>query len=281
MDPRINYYPGAMQDTRLQQLAKTDRNPIEEEEYQRLLKEAQGTQGRQGITGDPATDAIIKAQDEANKKFVSKVKEFDEKNPFVYDKILEDETKKVGLRLDPYYKQTLDDFLRGIKSRTSRSMEDERRTLTEISQDVDSYRKETRQNLEDALSRSREGFADIGQYFSGQQLQTTAKQGLESGEREEDYLRGAERRRESSILTYGRQREDLGETQNLFQRDVGQYTGEGFTRGARSEAEVRLQALGEIPRRQAQRDFEMRQWVGSPPGVDPAQYALQSYSLLR
>ena len=237
------------------------------------------------FTGDPATDAIIAAQGEANQKFSAKIKEFDAKNPFVFDKILQEEVQKVGTRLDPYYKQTLDDFLKGIQTRTSRSLEDERRTLTDISQDVDAYKKETQINLEDALSRSREGYADVGQYFSGQQLRTTAKVGLESGQQEQEYLRGQGQRTEEAGLTRGRDIQDIGEGQRTFQRDVGQYNPEGvFARGARSEAEVRSFSYPEVERRRSQREFEMRQYVSpavAGTGINPALFDIESYSLLR
>lgn len=242
-----------------------------------------GESGGSGGSGNSAIDAILDAQSEVNQKYFAKVKEFDEKNPFKYDKVLADEIAKTGERLDPYYKQTLNDYLRGIKTKTERSIEDERRTLSDISLDIDAYSRDTKQNLEDALSKSREGYADVGMYFSGNQLKNTAKTGLESNENMSDYTRTQDNRVRDIKLSGSRLRdEDLPYEQSLFQRDVGQYGANGeFSRGARSEAEVRLQALPEVGRRQQQREFELRQYAGPPPGVTPGQYYLDTYSLLR
>src|SRR3990167_8392914 len=134
-------------DSELTQLAKTGRNPIQETRYRELLAQAglpyfaggndTNTQdflsfvnsSGGGSTGlDPAGQSIFDAINKQNEKFIAKIKEFDEKNPFVYDTILEEEMKKVGQRLDPYYKQTLDDFLTSINRKRTRSLEDERKT---------------------------------------------------------------------------------------------------------------------------------------------------------
>lgn len=251
--------------------------------YNRYPEYRQYAQQMSGGGGDQSYQAILDAVNKQNEQFVGKIKEFDEKNPFVYDTILQEEIGKAGQRLDPYYKQTLDDYLLSTNRKRTRSTEDERRILSEINQDVDDYTKENKLAVTDALDKSREGYADVGLYSSGARQTAEGRIGIEGQNRLKDYTQGQERRADDVRLSTSRDLEDLSESERLFQRDVGSYdpvTG-AFKRGARSEAETRLQAIPEVERRRSQREFEMRQYAGVPAGVDNAQYYLQTYNLLR
>lgn len=236
-----------------------------------------------GGSGDQSYLTILNSVNKQNEQWVAKIKEFDTKSPFVYDQILADEVKKVGQRLDPYYKQTLDDFLTSITRQRTRSFEDERTVLGQISQDIGDYTKENQTQLQDALDRSRQGYADAGLYSSGQRMRSEGQLGATSENNLADYMKGQERRISDTQLSTKRNIEDYGTQQQQFQRDVGHYdptTGQ-FVRGARSEAEVRTQAMGEIQPLQQQREFQMRQYAGVPAGVDASQYWLDTYNLLR
>lgn len=238
--------------------------------------------GSSGTGLDPSGQAIFDAMNKQNEKFIAKVKEFDTKSPWVYDTILEEEIKKVGQRLDPYYKQTVDDFLTSVNRRRNRSTEDERRTLSEISMDVDDYTKENKMAVEDALEKSREGYADAGLYSSGKRQRAEGRIGIEGQNTMGDYMQGQERRMGDVKLSTQRDLEDIGEEERVFGREVGSYGAGGtFKRGAQSEAETRLQAIPEVERRRSQREFERRQYAGAPAGADQAAYYLDTYSLLR
>lgn len=236
-------------------------------------------------------DSILDAMNKKNEQFIGKIKEFDEKNPWVYDEILAEEMAKTGQRLDPYYKQTLDDFLTSINRKRTRSLEDERRTLSEISMDTQDYTKENKLALEDALEKSREGYADAGLYSSGVRMRAEGRLGVDSQDTLADYTKGQERRVGDLKLKTSREFEDYATTQGEFERDVGAYDPTGkFVRGVslggrpvgtRSEAEVRQYAMAEIPVRQQQREFERRQFAGPPAGADQAAYYLDTYSLLQ
>ena len=96
-------------------------------------------QGGPGITESPA-DALIRQTEQAYvkqaKEYEGRLTEFEKRSPFVFDKILEAEQQKVSQRLDPYYNQTLSDFLRGIERTRTRSVEDERTLLTDSKKDI-------------------------------------------------------------------------------------------------------------------------------------------------
>ena len=271
-----------------------DLNPIQRTRLAELR--AQGSYGNPegiestgnyggGIPGggqlDPSSQLIFDTINKQNEVFIAKIKEFDANNPFKYDDILAEEIAKVGTRLDPYYKQTLDDYLTAVNRKRTRSVEDERKTLQEISMDLSDYQKDNKVALEDALDKSREGYADAGLYSSGSRMRSEGKLGFESQNRLEDYQLGQERREADIKLTTQREQQDYNTEQSLFQRDVGSYDPTGiFKRGARSEAETKLQAIPEVQRRQRERDFARSQYA-IPAAVDQAQYLLNSYNLLR
>lgn len=262
---------------------------ISEQEAQQIMNATNG--GDEGLVQqylaggaqgglDPAGQAILDAMNKQNEVFVSKLKEYDTTNPFVYDEILAQEMGKVGERLDPYYKQQLGDFTTAMSRKTSRSLEDRQRVLTNISLDVDQYTKENKQAVEDALEKSREGYSGAGLYTSGARMRTEGRLGAEAGKSLADYLGQKDRAVGEVNLGTQRQLEDYGEQTRLFERGVGSMQDGVFKRGADSEAEVRLQAIPEVARRQQQREFERRQYAGAPAGADQAQYYLDTYKLL-
>ena len=230
-------------------------------------------------TGQYIQDTIGKLDD----KYFAKIKEFNTNNPFVYDDVLKQEITKAGTRLDPYYKQTLDDYTRGIDLQKSRSLEDRNKTLSNLNADLSTYKEETKNNLMDALEKSRQGYADVGNYFSGAQAKSTARQGIDSADALDKYTRGKEDSMATADLTNTRNQQDSTLKQSLFERGVGKYdpvTGE-FKRGSDSESEVRSQAIGEVGVRQQQRAFELGAYAGPPPGSNENQYYLNLYSGLQ
>lgn len=205
--------------------------------------------------------------DEYNKKY----KEFDAANPFAYDKILEEEKTKVSQRLDPYYNQTLDDYLTGINRTRQRSLDDERSILGELTANTDFYQGRAQQNLQDAIESSREGFADSGLYGSGKQLRSEGQLTEKTNSTLNNYLTNAENRKQNVLLAGRRLREeDLPLEERLKRRDLTQ----------EKSYNVESQALGEVQRRQRQREFERSQYTGAPPSINPLQFDSASYNYL-
>ena len=211
-------------------------------------------------------DAYGKKADE----YASKSKEFDEKNPWSFDKVLAEEQAKAGQRLDPYYNQTLSDYLQGVNIRRTRGAEDERRLLSELTTDTDKVQGEQKIQLDAALERSREGFADAGLYGSGKQIRETGNIETLGKQGEEEQLAGTKKREEDIKRTSARGLEDLSLDETMKRRDL--------------ERERKFQteqaSLSEVLRRQKQRDFEKGQFTGAYPGVNPTQYQNSLYGFL-
>lgn len=240
-----------------------------------------GDSGGGGNPADELIKSVTEQYEKTAKEYESRLSEFEKKSPFSFDKVLEEETTKVGQRLDPYYKQQLGDFLTGINRRKERSVADRSTLLSDLQADVDTYTGESRVKLDSALRRSQEGFADRGLFSSGGRIREEGELERESQTDMASFMRDKERRERAINLRGTRELEDVGLEKQLTERDIGNF-GEGgqFTRGARSEAQVRAESLSESLRRQQLREFEKQQVLGTPPGVDPFKFQYQSFSKL-
>lgn len=236
---------------------------------QKLIAELTGGKG-QGSTTDrmisTATDIYSKAFDEYTRKY----KEFDAKNPFDWNKILENERAKATQRLDPYYTQTLNDYLRGVNLKRQRSTEDERTILQELQADVDYYTGETKQKLTDAIEKSRNGYADAGLLGSGQAYRSEGQLQAAAGNNLNRYLTEAERSKQKTQLETQRFNQDLTLEEQMKKRDLAQEKSYNIESQALTG---RQQALG-------QRQFEKGQYTGAPPGANPSVYDNSLYSFL-
>lgn len=233
------------------------------------LKSGGGAAGT-GSTADQLMQASVNLYDTQWNDYKSKSKQFDEANPFNFDKMLEDSTAQVKQRLDPYYTQTLSDFLQGINLQKTRSTEDTRNLLSELSTDTKSYTGSAKMALDKAITQSNQGFADTGLYGSGQQIRTEGQLQTAGDQNLSDSLRGTSARERSINLGASRNAEDLALQERLKTRDIG----------VDQSYQTQTQSLAETLRRQKQREFEKNQFTGAPPGVSPGQYQNYSYNLL-
>ena len=216
---------------------------------------------------------IQTVMDDYNKKFdeyTRKYNEFDKNNPFVFDKVLGEERAKVSQRLDPYYNQTLSDYLTGVDLQRKRGLEDERKILTEINQDVTKLTGQQQLEAQDAIDRSREGAVDAGLYTSGARLRAQGRIEEAQGRAEDQTLQTAERKTKDVQLTGERQKQDLGLQETRTRRDIEQ----------ERQYQTESQSLTEVDRLQKQRAFEQGQYAGVFPGNDPNRYQSSLYSLL-
>lgn len=222
---------------------------------------------------DPVSSMLQSIMDDQTKKleeYTRKSKEFDTKNPFIFDEMLGVERTKVKERLDPYYEQTLSDFLTGVNIKRSRSLEDERTLLTEVQEDVDRIAGDEKLRLTDAIERSREGFADAGLYTSGARLRDQGREEAQSGKTLADTLTKQERAKKQITTQTGRLGEDLALEERLKRRDLSQ----------EQSFETESQALAETQRRQQQREFEKGQYTGPYPTINPSTYQSGLFNLL-
>lgn len=196
------------------------------------------------------TNSLQKMQD----TYKQKAGEFDAKNPFSLDELMAAKRKEVGARLDPYYTQTLNDLIRGVEVKRTRSLEDERQVLADLSSDVQHYTEKSKDILDQAIQQSSEGKADSGLFFSGAKMQTEGQLTAKSQENLGETLTKANRLGGRTALEAGRTRSDLGtalgtDTRNLKQERYYQ---------------TESQATNEAKVAEARRNLERDQYIGSP-----------------
>lgn len=213
-----------------------------------------------------AVDAYTKQVDD----YKTKYGEFEANNPFVFDKVLEEEKIKVKQRLDPYYEQTLSDFLQGVNTKRRRSLEDERTLLTELNQDTDRVVGNQRMQLDDALQKSKQGFADAGIYDSGKRIREEGR--LEASTNENMATAFQAQQRGTQRIETGAQRtaQDLTLQESTKRRDLTQ----------EQSFQTESQALPEVERLRTQREFERGQYTGAPAGVPPLDFNNSLYQYL-
>lgn len=193
-------------------------------------------------------DEFKKRQEERNRL----TREFEEKNPFVFDEVLAQKAIEAAEQLDPFYRQTLNDFLEGIRRQRTRGIEDERRLLGELETDVSQFTQENKANLELALERAREGSAQAGLLQSGLARRAEGLLERESDIGLRDFLTTAGRRRATIERDTRRSLEDIQRTEALETRDIER------------ERQAQVKLLGSQLTKEAgiKREFARRQFLG-------------------
>lgn len=213
-----------------------------------------------------AVDAYSKQFDEYTKKG----KEFDTSNPFVYDDVLANQKTVAKQELDPYYQQTLGDFLTGIQTQRTRSVEDQHNLLDQLGANEDTFNRNQQQNETQSIEQANNQAADNGLYGSGQQLRTTGQIQANTNQNVGDYAANAQRQRNQSDLTVGRTAQDLALQESQRRRDLNQ----------EEQYNINNQALGETGNLQNQHEFNRQQYVGAIPGSNPLLSDVNTYKLL-
>lgn len=146
-------------------------------DHQNAGNSGQSSGGRPSYTTEPraqtAEEFMNKIKEELARQMdtlAKRKKDFDTKNPFVFDEILAQNSAEE--RFNPYYDAELKDFVSGIE-RQKESVQGERDLLTELNQIKIG---EDARSLKDAISSSEEGFAGAGLFFSGARERSTGKQ---------------------------------------------------------------------------------------------------------
>lgn len=177
---------------------------------------------------------------------------FEEENPFTFDEALARQSAEE--RFDPFYDAELGDYVSGIDRARSRTVQDEQRLRRELTTETDQFVGRTRQQIDDAIEGSKEGFAGAGLFFSGERLKREGRI-EQAGEQDiSDQLRRQRLGLEESQLRQERTLTDLGADERTARRKTG----------AARETDILTdveQQRGEALKR---REFQRQQFVGFP-----------------
>lgn len=143
--------------------------------------------------------------------------EYQKNNPFSFDE--KQARAAAEEQYDPYYQAELKDFTTGIERQRSRSQVDEAKLRQEITANTDSYVGKTRQQIQDAIDSSKEGFAGAGLYFSGKRIRSENRIGMEGEQNISDYTRQQQNRLDESNTRQQRLGEDLTSQMGTYNRN--------------------------------------------------------------
>jgi hypothetical protein len=107
------------------------------------------------------------------KEAMDRASEFDKKNPFVFDEALAKSSAEE--RLSPYYTAELKDYLSGVDRAKGKTTQDTQRLLTDLSTTTEKTTGELKQNIEETIRNTQEGYANNGLLSSGTQERATGK----------------------------------------------------------------------------------------------------------
>ncbi len=212
-----------------------------------------------------ATDAYNKQLADYNAKYAA----YNEANPFVLDDVLASETAKAKQSLDPYYQQTLSDFLTGINTQRAQGAQDQSTLLSNLAEDRNTFTGQQGQALQDTLDKTRQGFAGNGLYNSGANLNAQGRNVADTNESLASNLTDTNRKIDQTNLA--------GERANTA---LDLQTGQEKTQLGEQEATaVGTQANAAVKSDAGQNLYAEGQATGPPPGADPTAWntSLASY----
>lgn len=193
------------------------------------LAKEYGVGGGTTSGGNPQLDVNKAIQDSFQRlqtEMVSKYNSYKSSNPFNLDEILAQKTQEAHEQIDPYYNETLNNYLTGVTRKMDRSQADSKDLLTQLSADTDSYTGSMALKLNEALNKSAQGYADAGLFNSGQNARDQGLLKVGANQDMTDFLRNQDFKQKGITNDLSRTIEDLTSSKTQTTRDLArqQYT---------------------------------------------------------
>lgn len=179
-----------------------------------------GNLGNISASGDPIAQSIEDSFRRLQQEVVKRFGEYKGGKPFKIDEVLADKTKQASEQIDPYYNETLSDYLTGVTRKISRSTQDTQDLVTELTADTRQYTEQSRQNLSEAILKAQEGFADAGLFDSGSRLRTEGLATANSANNLANFNRGQDFKIGQAQTGLNRNLEDIGLNKKIDVRNI-------------------------------------------------------------
>jgi hypothetical protein len=151
---------------------------------------------------------------------ISKFGEYQSSNPFNLDEVLAAKTTEAAEQIDPYYNETITNYLTGVTNKIQRSKEDAQLVLDELNTQATNFTQRTGASLAKAVESAKQGFADTGLLSSGAALGTQGETTVTSNESLSDYLRTNTLNQKKTNLELSRGLTDIGLEKSQTVRDI-------------------------------------------------------------
>lgn len=148
------------------------------------------------------------------------------KGPFNLDEVLVAKRAEAREQINPYYDETLSNYLTGVRRKIERSSADTSDLLAELDATTESFTGSTKLKLTESINKAREGFADVGLFESGARFRSEGLAEAETGQTLTDFGRRAELKRKGLTSGLSRTLEDVGLQSKQQERDIerGRFT---------------------------------------------------------
>ncbi len=201
-------------------------------------------------------------------EMINKYNAYKSSNPFSLDESLANATAQAKEQIDPYYNESLNDYVTGVTRKIGRSKEDAQDMLGQLSADTESYTGSTKLKLSEAINKTQQGFADAGIYNSGQELRNEGLLKVGANQDMSDFLRNQDYKTKGINTSLARNVEDLtaAKTQNVRDLERQRYT-DVSTRAKDIQGEMGQQYVAGFkatlpPELQAQSGFDIMKDIG-------------------
>lgn len=256
----MKYYVGWNPEAARQDFMRTFGGDIE------ALKRARGVSDDEEDTIERLQRLVEEATGEQDEELFSRAREFEEENPFRFDEALARQSAEE--RFNPFYEQSLRDYLRGVRLRTERTVEDRDEILKELTAQTQDFTGREKRLLELATENAREGAAGRGMFFSGGRFRQEGLLGVESGATLDEFMRKQGTRGRLARREATRGLEDIELERGQKQRELGRFEGGEFIPGRLPEFDILSEIEQQRKEARGQRELERFEFLGRVPGEE-------------
>ena len=178
--------------------------------------------GVSGMTSpsDSVNQIIEDSFAKLNKEVAQRFGEYKANRPFRLDEVLAAKANEAREQIDPYYNETLSDYITGIERKIGRGTQDTRDLLSELQADTSSFSRDLQFSLEQSINKAREGFDGAGLFDSGARYREEGLATRGAQDQLGDFTRRQNFRQDQLQTGLGRNLEDLGLQRKQNVRDI-------------------------------------------------------------
>jgi hypothetical protein len=155
-----------------------------------------------------------------NQEVIKRFGEYKAGHPFRIDEVLSQKAAEAKEQIDPYYDETLSNYLTGVQRKIERGTQDTRDLIAELQADTSSFTRDLQLGLDKTINQAKEGYAGAGLYESGARYRTEGLANVESGNKLSDFTRGQQFRENQLNSGLSRNLEDLASGRQQDVRNI-------------------------------------------------------------
>ena len=157
-----------------------------------------------------ANTSIETAFNNLNQEVAKRFKQYNQASPFKIDDVLKAKRAEAGEQIDPYYNETLSNYLMGVERKLTRGAQDTADLLSELSGQTTAYSENAQFKLSEAINRAGEGYAGVGLFESGARYRTEGLLERDTSSQIQDFLRRQEFKEDIARTGLERTQQDIG-----------------------------------------------------------------------